>query len=166
MCCRRILECEPQNAKALFRRGVALTGLERYEEAQADLKVCAVGDEPWGGGSRRDETWGGVVRVTRRNDVGMLPTLTRALSHFRSHRTHPLLSPRQAACLLDPKNREMRQQFEETKAAHAERKKGNAKGARSHRTALESNPHTRSRGTRQQQRTHEAAAVWRLSDAV
>ena len=68
-CCRRVLEMEPNHAKALFRRGVALTALERYDEAKTDLKQ---------------------------------------------------------ACLTEPKSREMREQFELTKAAHAAKKKSDA----------------------------------------
>lgn len=61
--CSKALALEPQSAKALFRRGVAYTELQRFAEAKADL-VCA--------------------------------------------------------CKLEPKSREIREQFERTKAAHAE----------------------------------------------
>ena len=65
VCCGLVLKLEPQHAKALYRRGVANTQLEQWEEAKADLKQ---------------------------------------------------------ACLLEPKSREMREQWERTKAAAAAQK--------------------------------------------
>jgi len=61
--CSKALALEPENVKALFRRGVAYTELQRFADAKADL-VCA--------------------------------------------------------CKLEPKSREIREQYERTKAAHAE----------------------------------------------
>ena len=65
--CSRVLAMpgESENVKARFRRGVALTSLERYDEAKEELK---------------------------------------------------------AACLLDPKSKDIREQYERTKAAHAAQK--------------------------------------------
>uniref|UniRef100_A0A7S1L8M2 peptidylprolyl isomerase n=2 Tax=Neobodo designis TaxID=312471 RepID=A0A7S1L8M2_NEODS len=40
----RALDIDPSNAKARFRRGVALAGMHDYEEAAADLKACLDAD--------------------------------------------------------------------------------------------------------------------------